>query len=148
MPMTKESITGMKTILIMKKSYSTILCKIEHNELSLLDNRMYLMRVAANNNDNFLRVIEEQRQKHSFLAIFIDDPNMSGNQPERLARTTSQPEARWRANSGVYTFFIYKNHVYKNVEAQICLKFKNIVVILLVAISFSFPASDEIQTFL
>ena len=41
-------------------------------------------------------------------------------------------------------FFVSKNHVYKNVEAQICLKFKNIVVILLVAISISFPASDEI----
>ena len=45
-------------------------------------------------------------------------------------------------------FFVSKNHAYKNVEAQICLKFKNIVVILLVAISISFPASDEIQTFL
>ena len=41
---------------------------------------------------------------------------------------------RWK-----YTFFFYKN-----VEAQICMKFKNIVVILLVAISISFPASDEI----
>ena len=41
-------------------------------------------------------------------------------------------------------FFVIKNHAYKNVEAQICLKFKNIVVILLVAISISFPASDEI----
>ena len=40
------------------------------------------------------------------------------------------------------TLFFYKNHVYNSVEAQICLKFKNIVVILLVAISFS--ASDEI----
>ena len=35
-------------------------------------------------------------------------------------------------------FFSYKNHVYKNVEAQITLKFKNVVVILLVAISL-FP---------
>ena len=43
-----------------------------------------------------------------------------------------------------YTFFVYKNHVYKNVEAQITPKIKNIVVILLVAISISFPASDEI----
>ena len=41
-------------------------------------------------------------------------------------------------------FFVSKNHAYKNVEAQICLKFKNIVVILLVAIFISFPASDEI----
>ena len=41
-------------------------------------------------------------------------------------------------------FFVSKNHAYKNVEAQICLKFKNIVVILLVAISISFPAADEI----
>ena len=39
-----------------------------------------------------------------------------------------------------YTLFLYKNLVYKNVEAQI----KNIVVNLLVAISISFPASDEI----
>ena len=36
-------------------------------------------------------------------------------------------------------FFVSENHAYKNVEAQICLKFKNIVVI-----SISFPASDEI----
>ena len=36
-----------------------------------------------------------------------------------------------------YTYF-YKNHVNKNVEAQIILKFKNVVVILLVAISISF----------
>ena len=43
-----------------------------------------------------------------------------------------------------YTSFFYKNHVYnKNVEAQICLKLKNIVVILL-GISIPFPASDEI----
>ena len=40
--------------------------------------------------------------------------------------------------------FASKNHAYENVEAQICLKFKNIVVIILVAISISFPASDEI----
>ena len=40
--------------------------------------------------------------------------------------------------------FFYKNHSYKNVEAQITPKIKNIVVILLVAISISFPASDEI----
>ena len=47
-----------------------------------------------------------------------------------------------------YTLFFYKNHAYKNVEAQITPKIKNIVVILLVAISISFPASDEIKTFL
>ena len=41
-------------------------------------------------------------------------------------------------------FFVSKNHAYKNVGAQICLKFKNIVVILLVAISISFPASYDI----
>ena len=41
-------------------------------------------------------------------------------------------------------FFVYKNHAYKNVEAQITPKVKNIVVIFLVAISISFPASDEI----
>ena len=38
--------------------------------------------------------------------------------------------------------FFYKNHAYKNVEAQITPKIKYIVVILLVAISIS--ASDEI----
>ena len=44
-----------------------------------------------------------------------------------------------------YTFFfLNKNHAYKNVEAQISPKIKNIVVILLLAISISFPASDEI----
>ena len=43
-----------------------------------------------------------------------------------------------------YTLFFYKNHAYKNVEAQITPNIKNIVVILLVAISISFPASDEI----
>ena len=42
-----------------------------------------------------------------------------------------------------YTPFFYKNHAYKNVEAQITPKLKNIVVILLVAISISFPASDD-----
>ena len=40
-------------------------------------------------------------------------------------------------------FFSYKNHVYKNVEAQITLKFKNVVVILLVAISISFWGSNQ-----
>ena len=38
----------------------------------------------------------------------------------------------------------YKNHVYKNVEAQKCPFFKNIVVILLVAISISFEPQDKI----
>ena len=38
----------------------------------------------------------------------------------------------------------YKNHVYKNIEAQKCPFFKNIVVILLVAISISFEPQDEI----
>ena len=47
-----------------------------------------------------------------------------------------------------YTLFFHKNHAYKNVDAQITQKIKNIVVILLVAISISFPASDEIKTFL
>ena len=42
-----------------------------------------------------------------------------------------------------YTLFFY-NHAYKNVETQITPKIKNIVVILLVAISISFPALDEI----
>ena len=37
-------------------------------------------------------------------------------------------------------FFESKNHAYKNIKAKICLKFKNIVVILRVAISISFPA--------
>ena len=40
----------------------------------------------------------------------------------------------------VYCFFV----LFQNYFHQICLKFKNIVVILLVAISISFPASDEI----
>ena len=45
----------------------------------------------------------------------------------------------------MYTpFFLYKNHAYKNVEAQITPKIKNIIVILLVAIYISFPASDKI----
>ena len=39
-------------------------------------------------------------------------------------------------------FLVSKNHAYKNIEAQI--SFKYIVVILLVAIPISFPASDEI----
>ena len=43
--------------------------------------------------------------------------------------------------SEITSLFSYKNHVYKNVEAQICLKFKNIVVILLVAISISLERS-------
>ena len=41
-------------------------------------------------------------------------------------------------------FVIYKNHVFKKVEAQKCPFFKKIVVILLVAISISFEPKDEI----
>ena len=41
-------------------------------------------------------------------------------------------------------YCLSKNHVYKNVEPQICPNFKNIVVNLLVAISISFPVSDKI----
>ena len=41
-------------------------------------------------------------------------------------------------------FFFIRTMLIKNVEAQITPKIKNIVVILLVAISISFPASDEI----
>ena len=36
----------------------------------------------------------------------------------------------------------YKNHVYKNVEAQKCLFFKNIIAIL--SVSISFEPQDEI----
>ena len=43
-------------------------------------------------------------------------------------------------------FIFYKNPVYKNVEAQKCSFFKNIVVILLVAISISFEPQDKIYT--
>ena len=38
----------------------------------------------------------------------------------------------------VLPFFFYKNHAYKNVDAQITQKIKNIVVVLLVAISISY----------
>ena len=48
---------------------------------------------------------------------------------------------RW---AGATRFIFYQNHVYKNVEAQIPLKLKNIVVILLVAISISFEPQGEI----
>ena len=41
-------------------------------------------------------------------------------------------------------FFFYKKHVYKNIEAQKCPFFKNIVVILLVAISISFEPQVKI----
>ena len=41
-------------------------------------------------------------------------------------------------------FIFYKNPVYKNVEAQKYPFFKNIVVILLVAISISFEPQDQI----
>ena len=74
---------------------------------------------------------------------------------DKLPLSDSKPSIQWQIQ--YYCFwllvllahhydiiFFYKNHVYKNVVAQICLKFKNIVVILLVAISISFPASDEI----
>ena len=40
-------------------------------------------------------------------------------------------------------FFSYKNLVYKNIEAQITLKFKNVIVISLVAISISFRGSNQ-----
>ena len=46
-------------------------------------------------------------------------------------------------NEPTTPFSYYKNHVYKNFEAQITPKNKDIV-ILLVAISISFPASDDI----
>ena len=49
---------------------------------------------------------------------------------------------RMKEFSWIYTFF-YKNHVYKNVEAQITLKLKNIVVISLVAISISFRGLNQ-----
>ena len=42
-----------------------------------------------------------------------------------------------------YTFFFYKNLVYKNIKASNRLKIKNIVVILLVAISISFKTLDK-----
>ena len=45
-------------------------------------------------------------------------------------------------------FIFYNNHVYKNVKAQKYSFFKNIVVILLVAISISFEPQAEIETFL
>jgi len=44
----------------------------------------------------------------------------------------------------LHALFFYKNHVYKNVEAQKCLFFKNIEVNLLVAITISFEPQDEI----
>ena len=45
---------------------------------------------------------------------------------------------KWMSYDKMNTpFFFYKNHAYKNVEAQITPKTKNIVVILLVAISIS-----------
>ena len=47
-------------------------------------------------------------------------------------------------NEPTTPFSYYKNHVYKNFEAQITPKNKDIIVILLVAISISFPASDDI----
>ena len=53
----------------------------------------------------------------------------------------------WNQNNSSLTgtrFIVYKNHVYKNVEAQKYPFFKNIVVILLVAISISFEPQDEI----
>ena len=48
----------------------------------------------------------------------------------------------------VYTTWITRSFVYKNIEAQISLKIKNIRFILLEAISISLLASNEIETFL
>jgi len=49
---------------------------------------------------------------------------------------------RWgELKKKVHSFFFLKNEFYKNVEAQIPPKIKNIVVILYVVISLSFSAS-------
>ena len=48
----------------------------------------------------------------------------------------------------VYTFYFYKNQVYKNIEAWNRSKNKNIVVIFLVAISISFEGFGQKMTFL
>ena len=40
-------------------------------------------------------------------------------------------------------FFFYKNLVYKNIKASKCPKIKNVVVILLVAISISFEGFEK-----
>ena len=45
-------------------------------------------------------------------------------------------------------FFFYKNLVYKNIKASKCSKIKNVVVILLVAISISFEGFKNKMTFL
>ena len=45
-------------------------------------------------------------------------------------------------------FFFYKNLVHKNVKALKCPKIKNVVVILLVAISISFEGFEKKMTFL
>ena len=45
-------------------------------------------------------------------------------------------------------FFFYKNLVYKNVKASKCPKIKNVVVILLVAISISFEGFEKKMMFL
>ena len=55
-------------------------------------------------------------------------------------------KAFWKNHFNCH-FFVYKNHVYKNIEAQISLQIKNIRFISLEAISISLPASNEIETF-
>ena len=78
---------------------------------------------------------------HRFICSFIysfTDGAEKQQQP-KINRTTNV------SFTGKYTrYFFYKNHVYKNVEAQKCPFFKNIVVILLVAISISFEPHVEI----
>ena len=44
-------------------------------------------------------------------------------------------------------FFFYKNLVYKNIKASKCPKIKNVVVVLLVAISISFEGFEKKMTF-
>ena len=48
----------------------------------------------------------------------------------------------------IHFFFSYKNLVYKNIKAWNCFKIKNIVVILLVAISISFEGFGQKMMFL
>ena len=70
---------------------------------------------------------------------------ITGKKPANNLQYTCEQSATNNLQSDLATlFFPYKNHVYKNIEAQKCPFFKNIVVILLVAISISFEPQDEI----
>ena len=118
----------------------TFTCMIFFLKLnSTIDQILAFGMVEHFNNREFLAVNFNHRHRHGvstlctayFLLYHLTDCLFY------LPTKKACPKATTR-------YLFYKNHVYKNVEAQKCLFFKNIIVILLVAISISFEPQVEI----